>query len=46
MDRGIHTGMILVDLLKMFKTLDHKNRLEKMACLGLKTSVIKGATKL
>ena len=33
--------MILVDLLRMFNTLDQKNLLEKMSCLGFKASVIK-----
>ena len=41
MDKGIHTGMILVDLQKKSNKLDHKNLLEKMSCLGFKTSVIK-----
>ena len=40
-DKGMHTGMILIHLHKLFDTLDHKFRLEKMICLGFKTPVIK-----
>ena len=40
MDKGMHTGMISIDLQKAFDTLDHKIVLEKMTCLDLKTPVI------
>ena len=41
MDKGFHTGMILVDLQKAFDTLDHTVLLQKMECIGFKESVIK-----
>ena len=42
MVQGRHTGMILIDLQKVFGTLDHKVILEKIICFGFKISVIKG----
>ena len=42
MVQGSHTRMILIDLQKVFGTLDHKVILEKIICFGFKTSVIKG----
>ena len=41
MDKGFHTGMILVDLQKAFDTLDRTVLLQKMECMGFKGSVIK-----
>ena len=41
MDKGLHTGMILIDLQKAFGTLHHDVLLEKMKCIGFKKSVIK-----
>ena len=41
MDKGLHTGMILIDLQKAFDTLHHNVLLEKMKCIGFKKSVIK-----
>ena len=41
MDKGMHIGMILIDLQKSFATLGHKIILEKMTCLGFKTPLIK-----
>ena len=41
MGKGVHTGMILVDLQKTFDTLDHVLPLQKMECIGFKESVIK-----
>ena len=41
LDKGMHTGMILIDLQKEFHTLDHKILLEKIICLGFKAPVIK-----
>ena len=41
MDKGFHTGMILVDLQKVFDTLDHTVLLQKMECISFKESVIK-----
>ena len=40
MDKGFHTGMILVDLQKANDTLDHTILLQKMECIGFKESVI------
>ena len=40
MDKGLHTGMILIDLQKAFDTLDHGVLLEKMECIGFKKTVI------
>ena len=42
MVQGRHTGMILIDLQKVFGTLDHKVILENIICFGFKISVIKG----
>ena len=41
MDKGMLTGMILINLKKAFDALDHKILLKKMTCLGFKTPVIK-----
>ena len=41
MDKGFHTGMILVDLQKAFDILDHPVLLQKMECIDFKESVIK-----
>ena len=41
MDKGFHTGTILVDLHKAFDKLDHIVPLQKMECIGFKESVIK-----
>ena len=41
MDKRFHTGMILVDLQKVFDTLNLITLLQKMACIGFKESVIK-----
>ena len=41
MDKGFHTGMILVDLQKTFDPLDHTVLLQKMECICFKESVIK-----
>ena len=41
MDKGLHTGMILIDLQKAFDTLDHDILLEEMERLGFKKPVIK-----
>ena len=46
MDKGFHTGMILVDLRKAFETLDHTVLLQKMECLGFKGSVINGFNRI
>ena len=40
-DKGFHTGMILVDLQKALDTLDHTLLLQKMECMGFKESFIK-----
>ena len=40
-DKGMHMGMILIDLQKTFNIMDHKILLEKMSCLGFKKSLIK-----
>ena len=42
MDKGLHTGMILIDLQKAFDTLDHDILLEKMECLGFKKLLLNG----
>ena len=41
MDKGFHTGMILVNLQKASGTLDHTVLLQKMEYIGFKESVIK-----
>ena len=41
MDKGFHTGMILMDLQKAFDTLDHTVLLQKMKYVGFKESFIK-----
>ena len=41
MDKGFHAGMILVDLQKVFETLNHTVLLQKMEYIGFKESVIK-----
>ena len=41
MDKGQHTGMILIDIQKVFDTLDHNVLLKKMECVGFKKPVIK-----
>lgn len=41
MEKGMHTGMILIDLRKAFDTMGHKTFLEKMTYLGFKTTLIK-----
>lgn len=40
-DKGVHTGLILIELQKEFGTLDHKVFLEKMTCLCFKISLSK-----
>ena len=40
MDKGFHTGVILVDLQKAFDTLDRNVLLQKMECTGFKESFI------
>ena len=40
-DRNMHTGMILVDIQKVFDTLDHGVLLQKMKYFGFQASVIK-----
>ena len=39
-DKGMLTGMILIDLQKAFDTIDHKIFLSKIACLGFSKSTI------
>ena len=41
MDKGQHTGMILIDLQKAFGTLDPDVLLKKMECVGFKKPAIK-----
>lgn len=41
MYKGMHTGMIVIDLQKAFGTLDQKVVLERMTWLGFKTPLIK-----
>ena len=41
MDKGFHTGMILVGLRRAFGTLDYTILLQKMECIGFLESVIK-----
>ena len=41
MDKQMHTGMILVDLQKVFHTLDHGNFLKKIKYFGFRIFVIK-----
>ena len=41
MDKGFHTGMILVDLQKASDTLNYTVLLQKMECIGFKESLIK-----
>ena len=36
MDKGLHTGIIFIDLQREFDTLDHDVLLEKMECMGFK----------
>ena len=40
-DEDFHIGMILIDLQKVFGTLDHTAFLQKLVCVGFKESVIK-----
>ena len=39
-DKGKHTGILLIDLLKTLGILDHKFLLDKMICFCFKTSVV------
>ena len=41
MDKGLHTGMILVYLEKAFHALDHTVLLQKIECISFKATVIK-----
>ena len=41
MDKGQHTGMILIDLQKAFGTLDPDVLLKKMECVGFIKPAIK-----
>ena len=41
MDKGFHTGMILVELQIALDTLDQTVLLQKMECIGFKESVVK-----
>ena len=41
MNKGVHTGMILVDIQHAFCTLNRIILLQKMDCVGFKESVIK-----
>ena len=41
MGKGMHTGMILIDLQKAFDMLNHLILFEKMECFGFEISVIK-----
>ena len=41
MNKGFHTGMILVDLIKAFERLDHTGLLQKIECIDFKEPVIK-----
>ena len=42
-EKGMHTGMIFIDLQKVFDTLDYKISQEKKqkTCLGFKTTIVK-----
>ena len=41
MNKGFHTGMILIDLQKVLDTLDHIVLLQKIECTGFRESAIK-----
>ena len=40
-DSGLLTGMILIDLQKVFDTVDHKILIEKLKCMGFSNDVTK-----
>ena len=42
MEKGFHTGIILVDLQKAFDTLDHAIVLQKLYCIGLRSQSLNG----
>ena len=39
-EEGLLTGMVLIDLQKVFDTIDHSILLEKMSCLGFSGKTI------
>ena len=39
-ESGKYTGLILIDLLKAFDTIDHEILLKKMGCTGFQKKVI------